>query len=252
MTSASMRTAGRMPPSTETWPTPVTVLRRWPISVSARSLRSRIETDIRRERERDDGGVGRIDLRVGRRIGQVARQRRAGGVDRRLHVLGGGVDVAAEVELHRDLAEAVSARRGHGRERRDLPELALERGGHQRRHRLRVGAGKLRRHLDGRKVHLRKRGHRQTEVAERAAENGGKSKQRCRDRPLDEGAGDAHGTLMAWCWARLRACCREQRSRPFSVRGACRRRACAGLGHSCSRPAAAPLRERWRRYRSPA
>ena len=45
MTSASMRTAGRMPPSTETWPTPVTVLRRWPINVSARSLRSRIETE---------------------------------------------------------------------------------------------------------------------------------------------------------------------------------------------------------------
>ena len=39
-----MRTAGRMPPSTETWPTPVTVARRWAMSVSARSLRSRSET----------------------------------------------------------------------------------------------------------------------------------------------------------------------------------------------------------------
>ena len=34
-----------MPPSTETCPTPVTVLRRWPINVSARSPRSRIETE---------------------------------------------------------------------------------------------------------------------------------------------------------------------------------------------------------------
>ena len=33
-----MRTAGRMPPCTETWPTPVTSLSRCAIIVSARSL----------------------------------------------------------------------------------------------------------------------------------------------------------------------------------------------------------------------
>ena len=43
-TSAWMRTAGRMPPSTDTWPTPLTVDKRWAMSVSARSLRSRIDT----------------------------------------------------------------------------------------------------------------------------------------------------------------------------------------------------------------
>ena len=32
-----MRTAGRMPPSTATWPTPAMELRRWAIKVSARS-----------------------------------------------------------------------------------------------------------------------------------------------------------------------------------------------------------------------
>jgi multidrug efflux pump subunit AcrB len=36
---------------------------------------------VRGERERDDRRVGRIDLRIERRVGQVARQRRAGGVD---------------------------------------------------------------------------------------------------------------------------------------------------------------------------
>ena len=36
-----MRTAGLMPPCTETWPTPVTSLSRCAIRVSARSLSSR-------------------------------------------------------------------------------------------------------------------------------------------------------------------------------------------------------------------
>ena len=36
-----MRTAGRMPPSTETWPTPDSEDSRCAISVSARSLNSR-------------------------------------------------------------------------------------------------------------------------------------------------------------------------------------------------------------------
>ena len=124
--------------------------------------------DVGGQRQRDDGRVGRVHLRVGRRIGQVARQRRAGGVDRRLHVLRGGVDVAPEVELQRDLAEPVGARRGHGRQRRDLPELALQRGGDQRRHGLRVGARQLRRDLDGREVDLRQRRDGQPEIAERS------------------------------------------------------------------------------------
>ena len=48
------------------------------------------------ERQRDDRRVGRVHLRIKRRVGQVARQRRGGRVDRRLHVLRGRVDVAAQ------------------------------------------------------------------------------------------------------------------------------------------------------------
>ena len=72
------------------------------------------------------GGVGWIDLRIGRRIGEVARQRRSGGVDRSLDVLGGGIDVAIEIELQRDAAEAERTRRRHGGQRLDLAELAFE------------------------------------------------------------------------------------------------------------------------------
>ena len=39
-----MRTAGLIPPCTETWPTPLTELSRWASRVSARSLSVRRET----------------------------------------------------------------------------------------------------------------------------------------------------------------------------------------------------------------
>ena len=55
------------------------------------------------DREREDRRVGGVALGVGRRRRQRARQQVGGGVDRRLHVLLGGVDVAVERELQRDL-----------------------------------------------------------------------------------------------------------------------------------------------------
>ena len=53
-----------------------------------------------------DRAVGRIDLSVGRRARQVLGQLAAGSVDGRLHVVGGPVDVAVEVELQRDAGRA--------------------------------------------------------------------------------------------------------------------------------------------------
>ena len=57
---------------------------------------------VGRRRQQQDRRVGRVDLAVGRRRGQVLRQLAAGGVDRALHVVGGAVDVAVEVELDGD------------------------------------------------------------------------------------------------------------------------------------------------------
>ena len=54
---------------------------------------------VGRERERQDRGVGRVHLGVDGRVGEVARQGRGGSVDRRLHILRRGVDVAREIEL---------------------------------------------------------------------------------------------------------------------------------------------------------
>ena len=78
-----------------------------------------------------DRRIGRIDLFVVRRRRQVLRKLAAGGIDRGLDVACGRIDVAAEVELHRDRADAEHARRGHLRDARNLRELALQR----RRHR---------------------------------------------------------------------------------------------------------------------
>ncbi len=191
-----MRTAGLMPPSTATCPTPghgAQALRHQRVGeVGERAQRD----GVGRERQRDDRRIGRVHLGVGRRIGQVARQGGAGGVDGGLHVLRGGIDVAIESELQRDLADAEGRGRRHGGERRDLPELALQRRGHQVGHGLGVGARQLRRDLDGREVDLRQRGDRQPPIAEPAAEHHGERQQRGGDGPLDEGGGDAHSVEL--------------------------------------------------------
>src|SRR5262249_45487302 len=84
------------------------------------------------------------------------------------------------------------ARRGHGGERRDLPELALERRRHQRGDGVGVGARKLCRDLDGRKIDLRQRRDRQPPVAEQSPEHHRNAEQGGGDRPVDEGRRDAH------------------------------------------------------------
>ncbi len=147
---------------------------------------------LRRQRQRDDRRVGRVHLRIERRIGQVARQRRGGRIDRRLHILRGAVDVAVEVELQRDLADAEGARRRHRLQRRDLAELPLKRSGHQRGDGVGIGARQLRRHLDGREIDLRQRRDRQPPVAETAAQHHRDAEQRGRDRPVNEWRRDAH------------------------------------------------------------
>ena len=138
------------------------------------------------QRQRYNRGVGGVHLRVGRRIGKIARQRRARGVDRRLHILCSAVDVTIELELQRDLADPERTRRDHASKRRNLPELPLQRSGDQRHHRVRARAGKLCGDLDGRKVDLRQRRHRQRPVAKPAAQQRGHGQKRSRNRTPDE------------------------------------------------------------------
>ncbi len=97
----------------------------------------------RRRGERQDHHrrIGGIDLAIGRIRFQRRRQIRARGVDRRLHVARGAVDVAIQIELQRHVRAAERARRRHLVHVRDDAEAAFERRGDARRHGFGAGAG---------------------------------------------------------------------------------------------------------------
>ena len=63
------------------------------------------------QRQDQDRRIGWVDLAIGRIAGQVGRQLAAGGVDGGLHVAGGGVDIAVQIELQRDRGRAQRAGR---------------------------------------------------------------------------------------------------------------------------------------------
>ena len=91
---------------------------------------------IRPNGQDQDGRVGRVDLAISRWTGQILRQLSGGGVDRSLDVVGGGVDVAVEIELDADRRHAERACRRHLRDARDLRDLPFERLRDRGRHRL--------------------------------------------------------------------------------------------------------------------
>ena len=147
---------------------------------------------VGRDRVDQDRALGRVGLLVGRRVRQVLRQQAARRVDGGLHVAGGAVDVAAEIELQRDAGGAKPAGRGHLGEAGDGGELLLERGRDRRRHGVGARARQLRRDADGGKVDGRQRGHRQQLVARDAEHQQPRHQQRGADRPPDKGPGDVH------------------------------------------------------------
>jgi len=150
---------------------------------------------VRLRGDDQDGRVGRIDLLVGRRVRQVLRQLSAGRVDRGLNVLRGRIDVAVEVELHRNRRGPQCAGGRHLRDAGDLRELPLKRLGHGGCHRLRAGAGQLGRDLDGRKIHLRQRRDRQARVGHQTDEQDADHQKGGGDRTSDERGGDAACTF---------------------------------------------------------
>ena len=122
-------------------------------------LRQRQGVGARRKDE--DRRVGGIELLVGRRRRHGLRQRLARSRDRRLHILGGKIDVAVEVELNRDRGGAERAERGHLGDAGNLAELPLQRRRDRGRHGFGAGACQRRGDLHGREVDLRQRRHRQ-------------------------------------------------------------------------------------------
>ena len=137
------------------------------------------------------GRVGGVDLAIGRRTGQILRQLPGGGVDRSLDVVGGGVDVAVEIELDGDRGRAERARRRHLRDAWYLRDLPFERLRDRGRHRVRGRAGQLSRDGDRRKIDLRQGRNRQRWEGDEADQQHRDHDERGRDRAVDEGGGDA-------------------------------------------------------------
>ena len=134
-----------------------------------------------------------VDLAIAGVRGQVGGKLRAGGVDGGLHVAGGAVDVAVEVELHGDASVAGAGGRRHLVDAGDAGELALERRGDGGGHGFGVGAGKVGADGDGGELDLRERGDREQLVGDAAGEDDREREQERRDGALDEGRGEVDG-----------------------------------------------------------
>ena len=150
---------------------------------------------VRAGRQDQNRRIGRIELLVGRRRGHALRQGLARCRDRRLHVLGGEIDVAIEAELYRDRCGAERAERGHLRDAGDLADLAFQRRRDRGGHGLGARTCQRRRNEHGREVDLRQRRDRQERKCREAEECQCTHHQRRRHRTPDEGLGEVHLTF---------------------------------------------------------
>ena len=145
------------------------------------------------EGQDEDRRVGRVDLAVRGVVRQRRRQVAARGVDGRLHVAGGAVDVAVQVELQDDRRRAQRCWSTSSRSRPAMwpncrssgaaTEVAIVSG---------LAPGRRGRDRDGREVDLRQRRHREQIEGQRPAQRQRQGEQRRRDRSPDERLSDAH------------------------------------------------------------
>ena len=115
-----------------------------------------------------DGKVGRIELAVGGVGAQPPRQVGARGIDRGLHVTGGAVDVAVDVELQHDLGGIDVAARRHLGDAGNGAQMPLQRRRHAGRHGFGRSAGLGGADRDGGNVDIGQRRHGQQEIGAKA------------------------------------------------------------------------------------
>ncbi len=147
---------------------------------------------LRGQRQHQDRGTCGVDLVIARIALETDRQVGARGIDCRLHVAGGTVDVAVEAELEHDARIAAIVRRSHLADVGDLREMALQRRGDARRHDLRARAGELRLDDDRREIDLRQQRHRQQKERDHSRKGRSECQYRRRHRPPDGELGEVH------------------------------------------------------------
>ena len=146
----------------------------------------------RRQRQRQDGRRGGIELAEGGPSGHAGRQLVDDTVDGRLHLARGFVQVAVNVEEEPHLGGAGAAGRRDGRQPRNGPQRPFQRPRHSRRHAGGAGPGQAGRDHHHRRVDLRQRRHRQLSPCQPAGQQDGQRQHGAADRSADEGAGQIH------------------------------------------------------------
>jgi hypothetical protein len=100
-------------------------------------------------------------------------------------VLRRGLDIAVEVELEADVADAFLARAGEGAEPLHRAQLLFQDVGDRRLDHLRVGAWQHRAHRDDRGVHVGELAHRQSEIAQHAEQHERQTQHAGQHRPAN-------------------------------------------------------------------
>ncbi len=152
----------------------------------------------RTDAEDQHRAVRRVDLLPGGQGGHVLGQLASGGVDRRLHFLGGGVDALVQGELQGQQGRAQGAAGGHLGHAGNGAELHLQGRGHGRGHGVRAGTGQGGGHLDGRELGLWQRSHRQAREGNGAQQHQGEGQQDGGNRMVDAPGGHRAMALHGW------------------------------------------------------
>ena len=136
--------------------------------------------------------VGGIDLGEGGRRGHALGQQAGGLGDGGLHVHGGAIELAGEIEFEGDLGVAERVRTGHRIQAGDGGELVFERRGHGGGHGFGAGAGQGGGHQQGGKVDVGEVADPQLAVGHAAEQRDGSHQQAGGDGPLNKGLGNIH------------------------------------------------------------
>jgi len=140
-----------------------------------------------------DGRRRRIELLDEGQAGHARRQQVRGLGDRVFHILGGDIDVLAEVELQNDPRRALTVHRAHGGKARNGGKLLFQRCRHGAGHGLRACSRQTRRDQDRRKVHAGQQSHRHVREGKNAIEHQPEDQYDRHHRAANEQGGEIHG-----------------------------------------------------------
>ena len=140
----------------------------------------------RSDRQRQNRGIGGIDLAVNRGVGKPLGQQVGGGIDFRLHFLLRHINAQVQIELQGDYGAPERTGRGHLEQAGNLTEVALQRSGDRGAHHFRAGSRIKCLDLNSGVVHLRECGHWQLAIGHQSHQNHTHHQQRGCNGPQDK------------------------------------------------------------------